>query len=824
MNLFYTQEKVKNEIQQKLAEHSTVLLYGNSGTGKSSLVKKIAEESDFGRIIITEYSNTSFRNSNMKEFKLALSKADIKNSSGNDETLADAIVQDMSVAKNSLSHVIKLFKNNTLNRLEKEYFNIFSDDEKSLLVQLSKAARQNSLLLVFDNYHWANINDLNFIKNFSDICYNEKLFHNPIRIILIATDNQLDNPDFNFKEQLKSYPNVNLDHISADRYGEVLNRMGMAETLSSQVTGAIYSLTSGHLELTKRVVDYINTQGYTIFNTLEDIEKQTIIMMSDIFDQMIQFYFKDKQETISILEIASVIGNIFNRYEIKTLTQEELFLIEEQLSNAEGEHFIEINDDKAQFIHPIIRELFYKKLDDKRYTYHKKYAAELKILKPTEHLERAFHLKKCRDDATALWETMIACFFSILTQTHFPESNYQEMKAEVRKHKLYNYFTNMEQAFRYYSLGDVQRSLDCINSIDEIDIPTEPYRSLKNYLYARNLLLYKFDTNSFLQSAALLEQAKQCFERHSELELYSSSLMILLNIYAYKLCDIKAAQEIEKEIIDLHHTKLKGCIDYKMDDYLYEYKRKSASICTPEVAWKRTRASLEHFSGSDNIMELYKSSCDHSAACIFVGKFEEALKALKVCGQTVETYSILSFPETFKALNNYFLASLYSNPDSFWEQLDTVIQAYRQVRIENPYATKIIDVNLSGMLLLKGRLDEAEIILNELSSELTEYKSVFYYTFVYSNLASLCILRHDYDQATKCLSVVETHLDGWDDCVYKYYKKQLETLKTIIQQQERLTPQQLFMRPTKLVPEFLGGTWRFIGHGVLFSELLFYTT
>lgn len=824
MELFYTQEKARIELERQLADRNIALLYGNSGTGKTSLVKFYSNEHHKGEVIFTEYSNSSYRNSSMLTFKLALNKANIKNIDRPDDLLLGAVAQDLPVAKHSLAYVISRFKNKNLNKFEAEYFDVFNEKEKSIIMKLSSISKKNPLLLVFDNYHWANINDINFVSNLFAICNNPELFHNPLRIILVVTVNQNENPDFNLHNLLDIVPSVNLNRIAVNHYEEILNRMGLEERIPDKSAEAIYSLTSGHLELTKQVVDYINIQGSSFFNATRDMEEKAINMMADIFDRMINFSFKDKQDTIDILEIASVIGNIFNRYELKALTQEELFLIEKQLSHAAGEHFIEMTNDKAQFIHPIIREPFYKKLDDKRYSYHKKYAAELKILKPSEHLERAYHLEKCKEEAAALQESIVAYFFSLLSQTHFPESVYQKIIDQIKRHRLENYFINMEQAFRCYLSGQVDESIGYLECIDEIDITTEFYISLKNYLYARNLLLYRYDTGSFIQSAELLESAKQCFYRQQEFELYISSLMVLLNIYAYKLCDIGVAKTINQQIVDLFHQDLYGYIDPKMDDYRYEYKRKSCSISTPEIAYKKTSEAMEYFKHSDNVMELYKSACDHSATCIFLGKFREALEALEICGQTVEDYSILSFIETFKPQNNYILASLYSDPPAFLEQMDDAIQAYRQILEHNPYITKIIDVNFAGLLLLNGQLDEAECVLNQLKISLSEYNSVFYTTFLYGNLSSLHILRQNYEEALEYTYLAEEHFNEWGEEVRKFYKKQMDLLRQIAQDKEQLTPYQLFLRPAEILPEYLGTTWKFIGHGVLFSELLFYTT
>lgn len=824
MNLFYTQEKARIELKQQLADSNIALLYGSSGTGKTSLVKFYSSECYESEVVFTEYSNSSFRDSSMRTFKLALNRANIKNIGGHEELLLNAATQDLPVAKHSLYYVINRFKNKNLNKFEAEYFDIFNEKEKSIIMKLSSISKKNPLLLVFDNYHWANINDINFVRNLFEICNNHEFFHNPVRIILTVTVNQNENPDFNLQNLLDIVPSVNLNRIAVERYGEILNGMGLEEKVSDKATETIYSLTSGHLELTKRVVDYINIQGSSFFNETGDMEEKAINMMADIFDRMIDFSLKDKQDTIDILEIASVIGNIFDKYDLKALTQEELFLIEEQLSHAAGKHFIEMTNDKIQFIHPIIRELFYKKLDDKRYTYHKKYAAKLKFLKPSEHLERAYHLEKCKEEAAALQEFIVAYLFSLLSQTHFPESVYQKITDQIKRQRLENYFITMEQAFRCYLSGQVAESIGYLKQIDEIDITTEFYISLKDYLYARNLLLYKYDTKSFIQSAELLESAKQCFYQQQEFELYISSLMVLLNIYAYKLCDIGAAKATDRQIIDLFQRELYGCFDPKIDDYRYEYKRKSCSISTPEIACKKTSEALKYFERSDNVMELYKSASDHSATCIFLGKFDEALEALEICGQTVEDYSILSFLETFKPQNNYILASLYSNPLAFWEQLDEAIQAYRQILAHNPYITKIIDVNFAGLLLLNNQLDEAECILNQLKISLSEYKSVFYTTFLYGNLSSLYILRRNYEKALEYTYLAEEHLNEWGEEVRKFYKKQMDLLRQIAQDKEQLTPYQLFMRPAEMLPEYLGTTWKFIGHGVLFSELLFYTT
>ena len=824
MDLFYTQEKAKNELDQHLSTNNIVLLYGNSGTGKTALAKYYAEKCCDSEVIITEYSDNSFRNSNMQTFKMALGNANIKNIGETEDLFLGAVVQDLPVPKNSFLYILNRFKNKNQDKFDAEYFDVFNESEKSIIVKLSKVSKKKQLLLIFDNYHWANVNDINFINNFTKTLNNTKLFQNPIKIILVATTNQNENPDFNISNLIDIIPSVNINSITVIRYKEILNIMGLKESLSDKAIETIYSLTSGHLELTKRVVEYINTQGNSLISFTGDLEKQAMAMMSEIFDHMLNISLKNKRDTIDILEIASVIGNIFNQYELKALTKEEIFQIEKQLIDAKDEHFIEMKNDMAQFIHPIICELFYKKLDDKQYSYHKKFAEELKTLKPTEHLERAYHLKICKDYNVVLQEYIIAFILSTLSQQHFPESIYNEIQVEIKKHKLENYFSSMEKALKYYILGQVDESIKCLDNIDRLDMTTSLYSSLKDFLYAKNLLLLKYDTNSFLYSAELLEKAKQCFLSNMEYEMYVCCLLILLNIYSYKLCDIDAAQKTEQQIVHLFHSELKECIDSKMDDYRFEYKRKSCSICIPEIACKKTKEALTHFQNSDNIMELYKSACDHSATCLYLGRFNEALEAIEVCGKVVEEYDLLSFPESFKPQNNYILASLYSNPDGFWDKIKDAINIYRQVLDNNSYITKIINVNLSGLLILDGQLDEAEDTLIQLNTSLTEYASVYYNTFIYGNLTSIYILRKNYERALYYLELLENYLDEWSENTQKFYRMQANLLRQIVESHEQLTPHQLFMRPIELLPEYLGSTWQFIGRGVLFSELLFYTT
>lgn len=135
--------------------------------------------------------------------------------------------------------------------------------------------------------------------------------------------------------------------------------------------------------------------------------------------------------------------------------------------------------------------------------------------------------------------------------------------------------------------------------------------------------------------------------------------------------------------------------------------------------------------------------------------------------------------------------------------------------------SKVIKMNLACLYILNNNIIEAEKSLLLLYSSMQRYTNNLYTTCVQTNLTAVYLLKGDYIKAQEFNINVKNNLYKWDDNYRNYYIWQNEYMRSLIENKTKVTPLDLFALDKTHTTS--AKTYEFVGRGVMFSELLFYT-
>jgi GTPase SAR1 family protein len=834
--LFSFQKKYIERIKLGFQDNTCVLISGKSGVGKTYICNSFLNDKTDFNVVHCIFSNSSISTTDHRELKLAIfdllsSKKKSKIESGNIKSLSKAS-KDIPFLGNTIDAVLDSIFNWNMSGFNSETMSLFSEEEHDIINQLSKLSKEKSLIFFFDNAHWMSTHTFIFLNNLIHTFF--KLAKNKIYYLVALTSDQDANQDVIFKD---IFSNIIIDDILREDYIEILNKFNTKIQFDNdELINMLFLVTRGHLELTRNLVSII--EQYQENNKLGIIEgyqeslktKEEIIdVFLNLFNVSLAQYLKENQfatETIETLEIASIIGNVFNKYDLSELLKKDYHILSEYIQNACLKHFTIDEEKTTRFIHPLIRDLFFKRLDGQQRIWHDKYAECLKILRPTETMLIGFHYQSALNHKNAIKYYIVGYVKCLINGIEIPTKIHQYILNAISNINWSKYFLCIKRAVELYKQHQLSESIKTFEDLDPIDIPTIFLLHYKNLLHSEILIQHEFSTKQFQETAVILEKAFDYFLADSEIELSINTLLILMNLYADKLNDSLQAKRMEQHFLNLYQ---KYSQNRNLEQYYYEYKRKSSPLYSPEIALKRTKECVSFYSSNYYTVEYYKSLCNYSGLLIFVGDYFEAVSALNICAELMKSSISVSFPEPHKFINNYILANYLNtiNDSEFLEKntrhaID-LFEDYIEKTAKN-YGTKILNINRASLYCISGNMEKAKQILYSIEEQLVNNKDAFYYIYVYSNLASISYIEKQYNLAKKYLDIVDKHTFQLMPNMKPFFEERTKLFHVLVKEEINLDTQGLLMYFLKKYPEKLGKTWNFVGLGFLFSDIQFYTT
>ena len=527
---------------------------------------------------------------------------------------------------------------------------------------------------------------------------------------------------------------------------------------------------------------------------------------------------------IDCLKVASILGNIISSCDLVDLTDKDKDFINTtiQFGRQAGLLKKDISSTATiSFLHPLIRDILYEKLSDKK-LHHQKYNELLKQKYPTKHLLIAENLynggiqpKQMKDEF--LVQLMI--YAKNKSLQNFDASKY--INKYFDKTTIKRFVKEYYLALLYYSQGNYHESENILNDICSIDIPSIVASNLIDYIKARIKTILGDDKEDFIKTRDLLIKCSETFLQNHIYELYFDSLTVLINIYAYKLSNLSSARKIETEYV-VAYQQLDSDVASEFSDEYSEFQRRTASLLDAEGAYNRM-LNLFHRCTLKDFLPKYKAYSDMIGYSLYAGEFSKAHEYSLKIKEYIAKNSFYDFPEVYKVVSNEILANLFYtelNTEKIQLVIKNGIKSLKKYE-NQPGVSKVIKMNLACLYILNSNYDEAEKRLLQLYSTMQKYTNNLYTTCVQTNLSALYLLKKDYYKAQTYNINVKENLFNWDDNYRLYYVWQNEYMKSLINSKTKVTPFDLFNQDK--THHTTAKTYKFIGRGLMFSELLFYT-
>lgn len=802
-------EKVVNEIRNS----DIIRVYGAIGSGKTKLINNYFEK---------KYASFfTFKEMDKEDDSLfsliSLSSAfDDKINNMNETANSVLEVNRIKTVSGPLKILFGIFNKSI--SVSKKLNNFFSDQEINIIISLMKIIEKcdkHNYYLIFDNCEYMNKKVIKFIRQLflnTDI---KKAFNNRLKIIVI--ENTLENSS-TLADISASNIKVEIDDAA---YNSFLKDINHLDDYSTEDMKVLASITSRDLTLTNTLLEYFRKN-----NIHKDFLTQSCTpkCLVEIFDEMLSKHLEEHNNEINCLEVASILGTIINAYDLSKLTDIELELVINSLSFGVKAGLVKKSKPDysiVSFLHPIIKDILYKKLQNKE-RYHLQYSMLLKKKYPTKHLVIAENLYRGNVDSLKVLDEYYTHLTMLAVRGELCQFDYQSYTAKYTANNRYCLFTeSFTKLLLSYEARNFVKANNIKSNINSIDIPDTFSQALLDYMEARIFVIIGDSNETFIKVRDLLRSSSTIFRNYNMMDLYFDSLTVLINVFSYKLSDLDSARRIEDEYVRNFTGENCQTESSELEENYIEFIRRTASLLDAQGAYERMKNLFSNHTLKDYLPK-YKAYNDMIGYSIYAGEFETACEYANIMQEYLDTNRFYNFPELFKAQNNILLANLCHEKDvgNFTKLVRNGIATLVQYE-DKPDISNVIKLNVACLYLLDGRYSEAEKRLVSLFEILNSYSNAFYSTYVPSNLAALYLLKGDFLKALEYNNIAKQNINLWDRNYRTYYVSQNEYIRKMIENKKSTTPYELFLPDIESTVS--NKTYRFVGRGILMSELLFYT-
>ena len=799
-NLLLYQQIVKNSLLEKLnAGVKHFLIEGKSGTGKTYLMNEIIDEITYKDNYEVFYMDGD-KQCTTREFypiERCLSdkkKDQLKSSLKNTLPLTARAIPFVGYASESVIKEIMNFSETKF----KDANSYFTDKEISIIYKMKHAAQNKPFLIYIDNLQWWDEKSVDFIYQILKEKNEENsLFYNTAFIINWTTD-QFDDITHSKKIILNNnfiFNKFQLDLVNKTEYSYLLKHFGLKKEFDIKIIETLYSITGGHLHLTKAVINYIVENEEKI----DDIEHLISQKEVGIFiEERLKNYGAEGLLIEELLKYASIIGISFTFFELESITKKNEYDIKKLLSNANKLHLVtEVESNKnVNFIHEVIRELFNKKLDEESSLYYQAYSECLKIIKPNSYLSRGIALLK----AGKLNDAAILYILDFLKKTREKDAINNEYEKELNvlanDIRAQEYISVMKECYQHYHEGDLNSSIKKLSWIEDI----YPIELLAERDYLKALCLNKkLDSDSRTKAVNMLNRYKTLENINEESEIWCRILLLQIISYIH-INDKDNAIKNEKKI----NVYLSNRMNYDLDaeDKINILRRKASAIHEITFAYRQTKKSVDYFGPIEaplNPIQYYYSLNNHAANALVIGDFDISFDYANLAIKLIKDFKQIDFPNPEKLINNYILSGIASKKMS----IENGIEHFKEIfkKTDQSADSILMRINQAVLYAINNDLQEAGKLLNILQQKLLDQNSIelYYSYYVDSNMMVV-----EYLKGNKELAI-----NLWNKLSYvpsigesKYYKERHELIKSLFEMDLKVTGKEWSNLLNKYFPEF----------------------
>lgn len=825
----------QNKVIKKLSELLTdikstyIILEGISGTGKTYIAEQVENnwlnydvENDIielkGDIINSERALFPFTNGlSTTKNKLDKNKLITKSIS--------EFAKGIPIAGDFVSYFINTVAN-FKDQQTKHAIQYLNSEEQNIIYEFSRIYRSKNLLIIADNLHWWDEPSLRLL----DLIVSGKVEHlfpvfKSIKIIGIITTDQ-DVVSRTFLDNLlnkNNFLNYKIIPISQSNYSKALEHFGFSGTFSENALNILYSLTRGHLELIKKIANYLTsnfeTSNFSIEHFLNNLDQNKENLIEELLTINLKSLGKMKKQIIELLEYASVIGLSFDYKELACISKEHEEVLKNIINKAKQLSLLVDNSFRNSFSHELIRDFFFERLKERKTSYYKVFAKCLEVIRPSDYYSRAKYLFEAKEIEEAAVIYIIGYLRDLREGINTPKVVINRIEDLIEHWNLKSFWINIKNAYSSYYTSEFDKAKEYLIKIEDI--------------YDKKLLAEKYYLLALVQTKTLnysdLVDAKNHLMgwddlKNTENEIWCRIMLSLLIVYIH-LYDNEYAKKIEREIVLALVDKVK--YDSSAQVQINILRRKASSLYINEIACERTSKSIEFFSLSDtsNILirpiQYYMAVTNHSGNLLVSGDFEKSFIFAKEAIDTLNTYGNLLFPRPLIPSNNYIISGILSKTFS----LSDALYMFNSIFDINDMTTGqiLLRNNLGVLYALNGDIKNAQIVFENIITFLNNNSRVdgYYHFFPGVNLATIKFLKGEKNTAKEMVKDLNNKIPDIPDKLF--LRKRCELL-TEIMSNEKVNSIETWNETFEKKNVFeLGKAWKFYGSSFLFSDIQFWS-
>lgn len=696
-----------------------------------------------------------------------------------------------------------------------------SQRQQSFIFEVSPRSK-SPVLLIADNLHYWDSESLHFLAQIHrgewDSAYPSL---NRLRTILVWTPEQA--PD-RFAAEIRRLfgPDLHVEALSlvnSTDFSELLTALGAPEGIPVELVDEIYGASGGHLLFANQIVQLLKAEpGPPAAGILQQRNLMTAVCQT--IEARLDRAGTEGDFVRRMLQALSIIGDAAGLQDLRCVLADDRSRLDWTLDQALRLGLVERTADEVIIAHDVIRRVFLAFLTPDQALWHSRFAECIAKLRPWDYWRRAMHLTAAGDDDSAQAIRVMGLLQRVrdmrIKATDDWVGPVSPLSASV---------SALVVALQSAAVVEAERRYDEAIAILEAS-PRDLLATLtaERDLVLARLLLLKRTSASCERGLGLLEDLGAFRESEPDLWLRIEELRIVLLAY---LGRYDQARQVEVDVRSvLHGREGFDPIARHVENRL---RRRSESIHAPRIANDRLRRALFYFDPSGDgsaprdLLEYLLTLNNLGANELVIGSFDSAFERFARCFQLMEATSQPQIKRVEIVLSNLVVAH-YLKTGVVPQGVRALAEATAEMDILGSDAA-LVRSNLSGLLALQGRPDEAREILTATATSVLSVEGFSAYTiyFVCSNQAVIEWL-HDadavagtmLDQATQALASLEPDF-------MPYAKRRLDILRQAMSStsnQRTLLQLDVSFRPG--LPQ-IGEGWRLYGRAIGLTDLQFWT-
>ena len=801
----------------KTAGKKVAVLKGSSGTGKSYITKMVREywarNGNNYCLFFTGNAVSSTRPFGLLEDVLNF---EIKNMQSISQDAVVEAAKDAPFVGNTLSFLLK----KRADQLNVQLSTAPDTPEIDVARKISFLAGRKNLLLVVDNFHWADRSTMDFFRTItSGGLTEESVSLQNAKVIIVATPCQCDEYAADVLHAISSYPMAKAfmtNDVDVSAFHLALEHFDISG-IPPDKAKALYAITSGHLEILKMLGQYLKNGG-----SIETVGAEGKGFLESMLKERLRREGVPGSHVYEVLRTASIIGLSFDFAEIDCLTRKKDFALSPIIKKANELSLIKEESGRYYFAHEVIKEVFLCKTEGRRHELMLSFVNCLRLLKPADLLRRADFAFEAGADRDALHYYILSCLQQLREGKPMPPLASNRLLSLIELYPEESlYYHAMRKGYELFLKKDYSTAMHDVAAIEEVY--SDALSAEKDYLLA--LCSSKSSAVSKkIEAIQFLEFWNLPSFQEIEGELWSRIASTLLSLYVH-VGDNAKARLIEKQI--MHFLSMRMKFDSNAEVQINIIRRKSNAIHSPEIATSRTEKSVAFFSkhNPDGVplypVQLYMSLSNHSGNLTIVGSFQSAFEAAGKALSLLTSVSEAYFPRDEIPANNYAVSGFYSGLLDAEEGTTILKQTLRSCDFCDNF---LLRNNLGVLLALQGQLKEAKDVLGSAYRDLcSEDPDDFFAFYLLNNLVGVEVIGGDKAAASKyfmSLKNLKPAILSWE---LPHLELRLRLLDRAIGEFGSNSPVEWMNALFDYDKDGLGPSWKYLGWGFMMSDLQFWS-